>query len=88
MVCSKWRGYTIIEVDGRWEYEDTGERVDEESSRVCRKCLEPNLPGEDHDPCLGLLPGVLNACCGHGERKNSYIQFENGVTVRGFIIDK
>jgi hypothetical protein len=33
------------------------------------------------DPCMGILPGVLFACCGHG-RKSGYIFFENGVTVR------
>jgi hypothetical protein len=36
------------------------------------------------DPCLGVLPGVLYACCGHGDKpfKSGYIAFENGVTVR------
>ena len=33
------------------------------------------------DPCIGVLPGVLYACCGHGTR-DGYIFFENGVTVR------
>ena len=31
------------------------------------------------DPCLGVLPGVAFACCGHGG--NGYIAFENGTTV-------
>lgn len=33
------------------------------------------------DPCLGKLPGVKNACCGHG-LVDGYIQFENGKVVR------
>jgi len=33
------------------------------------------------DPCLGKLPGVKFACCGHGKRFG-YIFFDNGVTVR------
>ncbi|MFW6242880.1 MAG: hypothetical protein ACOC2W_01865 [bacterium] len=40
------------------------------------------------DACFPNLPGVSNACCGHGKRKG-YIQFENGVIVRGyFTIEK
>jgi hypothetical protein len=36
------------------------------------------LPGPDgEDGCLGHLPGVITACCGHGER-DGYIIFENG----------
>ena len=34
------------------------------------------------DPCLGYLPGVRYACCGHGE-EHGYIFFDNGVVVRG-----
>jgi len=37
---------------------------------------------EGHDPCLGTLPGVLFACCGHGGRAFGYVYFENGVTIR------
>lgn len=29
------------------------------------------------DPCLGVLPGVLYGCCGHGIRQG-YLFFENG----------
>lgn len=36
------------------------------------------------DPCLGKLPGVKYACCGHGGAGYTigYIYFENGVTIR------
>jgi len=43
---------------------------------------------EEHDPCLGLLPGVKAACCGHGCREDAYIIFENGVKITGFLIEK
>ena len=33
------------------------------------------------DPCLGMLPGVTSACCGHGEEAG-YISFECGFTIR------
>jgi hypothetical protein len=47
----------------------------------CPKCGK--LPTkEGHDACLGTLPGVIDACCGHGVRE-AYIIFENGVTIRG-----
>jgi hypothetical protein len=36
------------------------------------------------DPCLGLLPGVTDACCGHGDRSRAFVAFENGVLIRGF----
>lgn len=52
---------------------------------VCQACgvtrpKEGNVP----DPCLGLLPGVRNACCGHGSRWRAYVQEgtpETGITV-------
>ena len=31
----------------------------------CPLCDRLPLPGGE-DPCLGVLPGVRNACCGHG----------------------
>lgn len=39
----------------------------------CEKCGE-HLDGDGPDPCLGMLPNVLFACCGHG-RKGAYIAF-------------
>lgn len=46
---------------------------------VCAHCHLTITPGEP-DPCLGRLPGVRNACCGHGG--DGYIQFDNGATIR------
>ncbi|MCA9367177.1 hypothetical protein KC887_02790 [Candidatus Kaiserbacteria bacterium] len=53
-----------------WRYADTGEVAfagDGEfgGERPCAFCHQmPTVEG--HDACLGELPGVLYACCGHG----------------------
>jgi hypothetical protein len=50
----------------------------------CVKCGK--LPTkEDHDACLGTLPGVIDTCCGH-KVKEAYINFENGLTIRGSLV--
>lgn len=52
-------------------------------TRVCHKCdKEWDATPNDPDPCWGMLPGVVSACCGHGEYPG-YIKFEDG-TVIGF----
>ena len=49
----------------------------------CRKCGKvANKDGQD--PCIANLPGVTDACCGHG-RHEGYIVFENGVKIIGFF---
>jgi hypothetical protein len=46
------------------------------SDFICQKC---NCAIErlctNPDPCIGYLPGVTNACCGHGNDKDAYIVF-------------
>lgn len=72
--------------NGHWVFEDTGEKVAMNKPRPCGKCHR-SFRGSDigeADACLGELPGVKNACCGHGRREESYIMFDNGVTVRSF----
>lgn len=46
---------------------------------ICPKCNKKPTK-EGHDPCLGELPGVKAACCGHGVDKG-YIFFEDGVHI-------
>ena len=37
---------------------------------------------EGHDGCLGTLPGVMNACCGHGgQAEGAYVQFCDGTRI-------
>lgn len=59
-----------------WYYED-GSSV--KKPRPCPHCGKLPTP-EGHDGCLGTLPGVSYACCGHGGR--GYIKFENGKVLR------
>lgn len=37
---------------------------------------------EGHDGCLGTIPNVMNACCGHGDINQRYVQFWSGCSVR------
>lgn len=81
------RGHPIIWKEPCWIYEDTGELAPtgEGEIRPCKRCGKEAGP-EGVDPCLGELPGVTNACCGHGVREESYIIFTNGIVVRDFIV--
>jgi hypothetical protein len=81
---SHFRGYEIELLEGQWIFSDTKKSVaDTWQNRPCGHCGKHNTP-EGHDACLGTLPGVINACCGHGHDK-AYVQFENGIIIRGRI---
>lgn len=64
-----------------WVYEDTRQPVKDNKDRDCGKCGLPNTP-EGHDGCLGTIPGATNACCGHGDPTQAYVQFPDR-NVRG-----
>ena len=64
-----------------WLYSDNLTSIANED-RSCHYCLLPNREG-GHDACLGELPGVSNACCGHGRVGEAYVQNTSGGTVRG-----
>ncbi|GAA0581126.1 hypothetical protein GCM10008997_32520 [Halomonas salifodinae] len=51
---------------------------------VCANCGLGPTP-EGHDGCLGTLPGdaVMNACCGHGDDRQAYIQYWDGGRIAG-----
>lgn len=74
---------------GRWVYEDTGEPLPGWGGEIrpCAKCGSQHEMHES-DACLGDLPGVDNACCGHGRREESYIRFTNGTVIRGFEVER
>lgn len=79
-----WATYRDKEYNLR--YIDTNNKIEEEFGRPCRKCGRYSYPGkeengfwiEDYDSCLGQLPNVKHACCGHGI-SDGYILFENGI---------
>lgn len=64
-----------------WKYSDTNKQFDD--SRTCTRCSK--MPTKDgHDACIANLPGVRNACCGHGTSE-AYVQFEDHKVIRGFF---
>ena len=90
MVKSKHRGHEIQEKNGIWFYCNNNIPVESIKNISCGYCNKPNTK-EGHDACLGELPGLMNACCGHGNIDEMYIQFLNGICIRGkeaFLIIK
>lgn len=78
-----WRGHEIHLAGGHtWVYLDTGEAVRENPDRPCGHCGLASTP-EGHDGCLGTLPGVRNACCGHGVVEEAYVQLDDGTRLEG-----
>lgn len=78
------RSGAIIHVQahtGRWCYADTGEPYNNDHPRPCISCGE-RATSDGHDPCIANLPGVVNACCGHGVEEG-YIMFADGRMVKG-----
>jgi len=76
---SKFRGHDIYQKNGKWFYLD-GDIV--ENRKSCGHCGKHDTE-EGHDGCLGTLPGVMNACCGHGQANEAYVQFWDGICIRG-----
>ena len=70
--------------DGRRFVTEEGIEVDSSvpyGGIACVACaLWPSEEG--HDPCIASLPGVRNACCGHGTGL-PYVEFLDGTTLRG-----
>ena len=82
------RGHRIELTDRGWVFSDTGESTAETyCDRPCGHCGMFSTP-EGHDACLGTLLGVMNACCGHGQVSDAYVQFEDGSCIYGEEADK
>lgn len=56
------RGHPIHWDHPHWRYSDGTPATTERPCVSCGLTAEPKGP----DPCLGRLPGVAFACCGHG----------------------
>ena len=57
-----------------WFYVDDDEPFDTDNRRTCPTCgLTPERYGPD--PCLGWLPDVQFACCGHGFEGFGYVLY-------------
>ena len=83
---SFYRGWAIEWTGDSWIYADTKQPLPGwgGEARPCKRC-GAIMNDHEADKCLGNLPGVDNACCGHGVREQAYIRFTNGLTIEGFI---
>ena len=86
MMKYKFRG-NEIEFDGEdWVYSDDKTLVHENwKDKPCGHCGE-GFTKEGHDACLGTLPDVMNACCGHGNDSEAYVQDLNGNVTKGLCL--
>ena len=75
------KGHLWIQTEAGPVWADNKKPITEEV-RVCPRCHESTNDHYDH--CLGHLPGVEAACCGHGVEEG-YIKFLNGVIIRGYF---
>jgi hypothetical protein len=66
--------------DSEWHYSDD-KSLFIFGDRPCTKCNHFQTD-KGHDYCIRNLPGVKNACCGHGI-EDGYIQFNDGRCIRG-----
>ncbi len=67
----------------QWRYCDNNDPTAEtHMSRPCGECGKLQT-SEGHDPCIGTLPDVMNACCGHGRPSEAYIQYNSGKRLSG-----
>lgn len=76
-----WRGWPIYWDGECWRFSDNHTKT-VDSYRPCGACGKIRTPA-GHDGCLGTLPGVSNACCGHGSDREAYVQFDDGSEARG-----
>lgn len=79
--------FRLLENDKLYKkFDNNFEVIYEENLKLwCPKCGMSKYTKEDGiDPCLGKLPGVDDACCGHGVDKG-YIKFMNGTIIRGYF---
>lgn len=83
MATSKYRGNDIEYKNGEWFFSGTELKVEQcHDTKPCGHCGKL-FTNEGHDACLGELPGLMNACCGHGIESEAYVQFLDGSCIRG-----
>ncbi len=63
-----------------WRFVENRQRIKDSQPLSCGRCgCKPTLEG--HDACLGTLPGVKFACCGHGVDEG-YIMWKDSVITK------
>ena len=80
---TKYRGHVIVCIHDIWFFEDTLTPTAGNVPAACGHCGK-NKTVEGYDVCLGTIPNIMNACCGHGEPEWAYIQYWDGSVVQGF----
>ena len=80
MTARRFLGVRLERIAGKWYH--AGREIPNplEHTIPCEACGLPPVDG--CDGCIGRLPGVLFACCGHGKRQG-YVMFSNGLVLRG-----
>lgn len=81
MTTNYLRGHKIEKLDGEFVYSDT-KKITVGNVRPCGYCGLPNT-SDDCDGCLGKLPDIINACCGHGQIDEAYLQYKDGLIISG-----
>lgn len=76
-VTSYFRGNPVFWDDGEWRYLSNADIADPQVN--CAHCGRPPTP-EGYDACLGYIPGVLSACCGHGVEEPYMVYFDRSKT--------
>jgi hypothetical protein len=83
MTQLKLRGHDIEYINNQWVYSDTKQPTKFNYKEIpCNKCGKLYTQ-EGHDACLGTLKGIMNACCGHGNIEDTYVQFLDGFCIYG-----
>lgn len=80
---STLRGHPMYHDGVEWRFKDDDARTATTwRERPCGFCGQHNTD-QGHDHCLGTLVGVMNACCGHGNPADAYVQLDDEIVVRG-----
>lgn len=82
---SKLNGHEVIIINDEWLYKDD-KTPTVNNDRACGNCnKEKIIDGfEEYDGCIGKLSGnVMNACCGHGDEDDAYVQFNDESRISG-----
>lgn len=75
-------GYERYDDWGVRRYKDNNQPI-QDGYRPCARCGHYPTPRGD-DYCIRNLGKVINACCGHGNKKG-YIQFDDGTIIEGYF---
>ena len=78
-----FRGHKIELVNNKWLFSASGKSVKDNWRKFPCGICGKKLTDEGHDACIGTLPGVMNACCGHGQIDEAYLMFSDECILRG-----